>query len=239
MANSNIENLSIKQPKRYDTFMSGKVVDGETNNKVTLNFDSVRVISIKNSNETTFCQFKLSRVQEKMIMDIEDDVISLTTENAGKWFKNKMNVTTVDEYFQSNLVFNKKHKSIFKLRIESSTIVPDSDLITKKVDIQLRVASVRFLKSTFWICYDILEIKESSCSFKDDDDDNISIVNGLEEEYGPDAEELEAIKSSYKSTLQKKITGLKDDLYKYESLLDELSSNCQLSVLDAIENALS
>ena len=235
-----IEKVNVKQPKRYDNFMAGKI--SYNDEKFVLDLPHVKLLSNKSSNETLYCKFKLSREQEKFFIDMEEKFVSLTTENVAQWFKSKMNQDTVDEFFTSALNFNKKHRSVLKLRIESSTAIPEADLVNTTVDIKLRVASIRFLKTSWWLCYDLIECTPSQgLSFQTDDEDDTASVLAIEDidAVGPDFEEREEMRQRYVELLEENARACTERLRRVEELLGIIrGSSVSLSAFDAIENLL-
>lgn len=240
----NFSKICIKTPKRFDNFMSGKIVYDE--DKLVIDLPSVRILSSKNANETLYCKMKLLREHERFFIDLEERIVQLTVDNVVNWFKSRMNEETVDEYFQSALVMGKKIKTMLKLRIESPSVVPDADMVEGGlVDIRLRVHGVRFLKTAWWICYDIIgctasNMRGGSLGFvTDDEDDDKCSIAGLDEECGPDGEERERMRTMYMDRLREEIDGNEGRLQAMKGLYEQLESGAYtFAAFDAIENLL-
>lgn len=219
--------------------MIGKILYND--DKFTIVLPNVKLFSMKHADETLYCKFKLTSYLEKFVVDMEDQLVGLIVQNTGQWFKAKMNQETMEEYFQSSLTVNKKHRCLLKLRIESPTQVPAQDLVGSNVDVTLRIHSVRFLKTSFWIVYDMMScVPAIGTSFQSDDDDACSITNIDEvEDMGPDQEEREQLRQLYIGKLQDKIDNteelLKQLVYQKQQLV---SGSFSLSAFDAIENLL-
>ena len=229
--------LQVRQPKRCDTFMSGKVSYNDSKFVVKLN--NVRITSCKRANDTLYVQIKLPRHIERFFMDLEEYVVNHTVDHVDEWFKSKMNPETVDEYFVSGLSLSKKHKLLLKLRIDSPSCDITYDMINKHVDLALRVTSVRFLKTSFWLCYDIVSC-EDSVLFVDEDDDNRSLL-GVDEEAdaGPDCEVLEGMRKHYMKKLEYVIATYEEQLPRLKHLYEILErNNFSMATFDAVENAL-
>lgn len=233
-----INRIVIKQPKRIDTFMSSKLVYDEE--KLFIDIPQCCLVSLKQHNDQLYCKFKLNLEQEKLLLGLEEHIVGITTDNANVWFKSKINANTMDEHFVSSLVVHRKHKSILKLRIESTSVVPDSTLIGSIVDIKLKVLSLRFLKTSFWVCYDLVECKPSlSNSAFVDDEDTSSIVHD-DDDIGPDYEEREALRIHYMKELSREIDKCRAKI----DCLNELHGNLAehkftLATFDAVENAIA
>lgn len=242
ISNVNFEHVGVKQPKRYDTFMNGKIT--YDNDKFFIELPNVRLTSCKDVSNTLYIKIKLSKEHEKMILDLEDKIVDITTENIDTWFRSKMNQDTVDEYFQSSIVFHRKFKTLFKLRIDNPSFIPDQDVIGRVVDIKLRVTSIKFLKTAFWICYDMIGCESSNPGFVGDDDETASIGGfgyDLEDgDLGPDGEDIQALRELQINRLIKEIDSTSTRLKDMRALLNDLNeNNFSLSTFDAVENVLA
>ena len=232
-----IDKVQVKCPKRFDSFMTGKILyDGD---RFIVTFRNVKMVSCKNANDTLYCQIKLGRDNQKFLLDLEEHIVDTTKENVQAWFKNKMNSDTVDEYFVSALTFSKKHNSIFKVRVDSPTLELDDSFNDQNVNITFRISSLRFLKTSFWVCYDILECEPANM-FIDEDEDNKSVIGDDDDIYGPDNEEVERLRNRYIHLLQSTYDQLEQKCSRLKDLLEMLErNNFSLATFDAVENALS
>lgn len=243
MLDFNFNRVDIKPPKRYDSFMSGKVAyEGE---KMVVDLQNVKLVSSKTAPNTgtLYCKIKLSRELEKFIMDLEERITDITTSNCTEWFKSRLNEETVDEYFQSSLTFDKKHRCLFKIRVDNPSLVPEDAFVGEFVDIKLRVSSVKFLKTTFWICYDVMHVDSAKArlSFQsDEEEDDTGSVVGVDEECGPDFEERERLRRVYIERLRDEMGFHRDRLQRLEDMHTTMEGGVfALGAFDAIENLLA
>lgn len=238
-----LDSIVVKQPKRYDTYMCGKIAHAD--DKLIIDLPGVKLISSKDVSNIMYIKMKLAKDQERFMLDMEERLMSVTIENIETWFKSKMNRDTVDEYFQSGLVYDRKLRCILKLRIDNPSIIPDLELASKFVDIKLRVVSLKFLKTSFWVCYDIVEcVPSRAVLFQgDEDDDTTSLAGGLIgdlDEAGPDVEEVERVRAYYLARLDDKIKEHEMRLDILRKLHNELNKDCfSLATFDAVENVIA
>jgi hypothetical protein len=230
-----LENITVKPPKRIDSFMASKLHYND--GKFTLTLKSCRIVSCKTHNERMFLKLKIPSHQEKELLKIEEYIVDTIMQNADNWFKSKFNSKTIAEYFISSLTPQRNLKCVLKLNIESPTITPADTLVGHDVDITLQIKTVRFLKTSFWLCYDVLDYKQSESQevFRDDDTSSL-----CDEEIGPDFEEKESLMKRYRNQLEIEIRNSQSRLEYLQSLLDELNNdNYTIATLDAVENAIA
>lgn len=245
-----LNSIVVKNPKRYDTYMCSKIAYAVSDalgvaasEKLVLELPGVKLLSCKDVSGVLYMKMKLTKDQERFMLDMEERLMDITIENIDSWFKSKMNRDTVDEYFQSGLVYHRKLRCMMKTRIDNPTIRPDVDLAGKHVDLKLRVVSLKFLKTTFWVCYDIIEcVPSRAVLFQGDDDDDTASIAGMggEDEIGPDHEEVERMRTYYMEQLADAIEAGKARLDRLDRLYHELEKNCfSLATFDAVENAIA
>lgn len=232
--------IDIKQPKRVDNFMNSKIT--YDNGKLVVDLFGLQLLSSKLHDENLYCKLKLNTDSQKTIMHIEEHLVDIVKKNTNTWFKSKMNADTIDEYFVSNLIINSQTKCVLKLRVESSSTIPDNDLIGQHVDIKLRLSSIRFLKTSFWVCYDIVACTPAKAFgfTTDDDDDNTSVAGCIDDELGPDFETRERFRTHYIEKITEEIDNTQQRLDRLNVLLNELeANNFSLAIFDAVENAIA
>jgi len=235
-----LNKIDIKQPKRVDNFMNSKITYDDT--KFVIDLTGLQLLSLKSYDENLYCKLKLNKESQKTIMHIEEHLVDIVKQNTNTWFKSKMNADTIDEYFVSNITMTSQAKCVLKLRVESSSVVPDMNFIGQHVDIKLRLSSIRFLKTSFWVCYDILACTPTKAyGFStDDDDDNVSVAGQIEDELGPDYETREHFRIHYIHKVTEEINKAQHKLDRLNTLLTELeANNFSLAIFDAVENAIA
>lgn len=238
-----IENkhIIVQPPKKYDTFMISKM--RYNNSKMVVKINNVRVISCKSANGSNFYRFKLKKNQEYKIAEIEEHILATISKNVESWFKNKINRETIDEYFQSSIVFHKKHRNVLKIKDENPSFHEQENLINKIANISIKFSHVKFLKNSFSISYDIDEIdvqNDTNIEYEFDDDDNDDNQSIANDDVGPDFEEIQNLKCFYNKNIETEITKLTQKLDILQSLQLELQSDVvSLTTFDAVENAIA
>lgn len=230
-----LDKITVKPPKRIDSFMASKLHYDDT--KFILTLKACRIVSCKTHNERMFLKLKIPSYQEKEVLKIEEYIVDTIMHNADSWFKSKFNSKTISEYFVSSLTPQRNLKCVLKLNIESPTTSPPESLVGHDVDITLQIKTLRFLKTSFWLCYDVLDYKqcESQEVFRDDDTASL-----CDEDIGPDFEEKESLRKRYIQQLETEILNTKSRLEYLHSLFTELNNdNYTIATLDAVENAIA
>jgi hypothetical protein len=158
--------INVKKPKKYEALYVSKFQYDEA--KFDIMFKSVEVLDIKRpSSHDTFIYIKLDRKQIEGILKIEEAVIDHTVKNVESWFKQKMNTSLIEDYFEKNIIVDKKFGKVFKCKVSNNDVA--IDISNTRVDIVLRASALRFSKQKYAISW---QLQNTCPSFYFDDNDN-------------------------------------------------------------------
>jgi hypothetical protein len=168
------EKIHLCNPKHYDSIYVSKVKYDTRKFDVTI--DNVQVLQTKlPSPRDMYIKLKLDKQTVKDIVKLEKSLVNIVSDNTEVWFKNRLRTCAVDEHFQSNIIVDDRHGTIFKCRLEE----PSDELCAFDnkqipVNITMRLACIRFTKKIFTVGWDIISVTESTspCMFKDEGDDD-------------------------------------------------------------------
>lgn len=219
------DKIQVCNPKHYDSIYVSKVkYDGH---KLDITLHNAIILQSKlPSPRDMYIKVKLDKQTVKAIVKLENAIVNEITGKTEVWFKNRLRTCAVDEHFQSNIVVDDRHGTIFKCRLEEpSDEVCLFEQSKVPVTITMRLVCIRFTKKIFTVGWDIIDIAKSTspCMFQQDyDEDDQSIIeesqeDDTEEVLGPDDEEMLEIRDALiiKSVaMQERLQSKLDDLTK-------------------------
>lgn len=152
--------ITVKAPRKYDDAFMCKTFVGP--NKVYIPLP--RPVALSNctrpSKGVIYIYFKMDSKMRSMILDLESKITDICKANVDEWFesRHKLNAESVEEFFNSNLVMDKRQKHmVFKTRLYT----PDADVpymelpLQTKYDVILRLVGIRFQKQSISLVWDI------------------------------------------------------------------------------------
>ena len=152
--------ITVKAPRKYDDAFMCKTFVGP--NKIYIPLP--RPVALSNCTQPSkgviYIYFKMDSKMRSMILDLESKITDVCKANVDEWFesRHKLNAESVEEFFNSNLVMDKRQKHmVFKTRLYT----PDADVpylelpLQTKYDVILRLVGIRFQKQSISLVWDI------------------------------------------------------------------------------------
>ena len=241
--------LSLKDPKRYDTYMASKV-ECNGNKGFIINLQDVNLIGIKNDRHISYLRIKGTMETIQYISNIEERVKQIVKENCSRWFKTRMYAAAIDDYFQSCVVFDNKNRTSIRFLlddIEDDNILDTT--VTTVCDITIVLKSIKFYKNYFQLFFGIKSIspKREKVLFQDD-----VVSDGeakeIDEDFGPSGQDLEEIRQSLLKKVGGSLIKVRGGIAELARIQDELvalqtalgsSDGDDVQGLDYIDNKLT
>lgn len=234
----------VKPPKKKDGYMICKISCND--DKLEVHLKGSLLTLTKAVHDTYYLKCRVDKEQRNALLELEEYAVAFTQANTYDWFKNKIEKDTVEEYFQSSVVYDKKHGACIKAHVDG--LKPDAldNLVGKEVDIVLRINGLKFLKQSAYLVFET-----ASCTLSESS--NIAWMSE-EEDDGCDSESIEidtedlhnihtALKAGYKQKIESYEQHVSDYMHRLQKLQSRLEilegDRLSLNDLDALYDDLS
>lgn len=161
-----------------------------------------------------------------MLMEVEEQLISVLKDNVGTWFNNKYKVAAVDDMFPFLFAVDKEWGSLFRFKQEHAKLTTGLEC-----KLTLHMKAIKFHKDVCTIIWNVLEVtaEEPSPKFIETDSDSD------QEEIGPSADELVTMKDVLHISIDTEINSIETRLRDLCNMKQQLKSlDCTLHDIDNI-----
>lgn len=235
------DKIEVCNPKHYDSIYMSKVkYDGH---KLDIKLQNALILQTKLPGpRDMYIKVKLDKHTVKEIVKLEKALVNEITGKTEVWFKNRLRTCAVDEHFQSNVVVDDCHGTIFKCRLEEPS---DEVCLFEKtqvpVNIIMRLVCIRFTKKIFTVGWDIIEITESTTPYmfqQDEDEDDQCIINAgdADDTLGPDDEDMIEILNDLMSKSIAIRERLQNKLNELTKAIDAVKENPGITEINFLHN---
>lgn len=215
--------MKIDKPKKNGNgTYEGMIYKNNKKEVVQLSISNARVVRTKLHNSEWYLYIQHPSIA-KQVSGINSDVIQIVKDNCSSWFKNSLTDELIEDYFTSNIIYDKELGQVIKFKCLNDI----SDLEDHAyVNLEMTLRKIRFYKQKFVIEWDIEEIEiMDQCAIIDLDD-----ADDMEDVPMPLGEEIEAMKTSCKEQLDLRIRTLQDELSRLQDL--DKRVDCVANVAD-------
>lgn len=148
--------MKIIKPKRNaNGTYEGLIYKNVKKDLISLKIDNAKIMSVKVVQGDHYLFIKHKTIA-KEVYDINSDVISNVKENCNAWFRNGLSGELIEDYFTSNIIYDKELGQVIKFKCLNDL----SDLQENTaVNISITLKNIRFYKQKFVIEWDIDEIE--------------------------------------------------------------------------------
>ena len=164
----------IKPRKNTNGTYEGLIFKNIKKDLISLRIENAQIMAIKVLQGDHYLFIKHKTIA-KDVYDINSDVISNVKDNCNSWFKNGLSGELIEDYFTSNIIYDKGLGQVIKFKcINDLSDLQDNSF----VNISITLRNIRFYKQKFVIEWDIDEIEvidkvtlidlEDADSFSDD-----------------------------------------------------------------------
>jgi hypothetical protein len=152
-------------------------------------------------------------------------------ENCGSWFKSSLSDELIEDYFTSNIIYDKEMGQVIRFKCLNDISDLEQNVY---VNVEMTLKKIRFFKQKFVIEWDIEEIEVmDQCAIID-----LNEIEELEDIPVPLVEEIEALKTTYKTHMEKKIIGVKCELAMLEKLVEKIGSVTTINDMITLQDEL-
>ena len=161
--------IKILKPKRNaNGTYEGEIYKNHNKDLLTLKVDDARIVSVKKHHDDFYLYIKHKTVA-KDICDINSEIIATVKNNCKSWFKNTLSDDLIEDYFTSNIIYDKTLGQVIKFKCLNDISELQKDMIA---NISFTLKTIRFYKQKFVIEWDVdeVEISDSICLLEMGDD---------------------------------------------------------------------
>lgn len=220
-----IESISLKKPiKSSENIYNSSIYYKEKRNNLYIEFENVKVLSIKNSIDDTFIIYLKNKKYNDFLSTLNNYIIDIIKDKSSSWFHNNMNTELIDDYFTNTIVYNKKYGNIIRLKC----INDDKDyspILESNVCIKFLFKRIKFYKQKFEIECEIVEVS-SIDDFIDEEDQENSDNEELAE---PMIDDIMKIKTEIIEKINKQIKFLQEKNLECDILKEKVQNSFLLS----------
>ena len=196
--------LKILKPKRNaNGTYEGQIYRNHNKDLLNLKIDDAKIVSIKQHNEDFYLYIKHKTVA-KDICDINSDIIATVKNNCKSWFKNTLSDDLIEDYFTTNIIYDKVLGQVIKFKVLNDISELQKDTTA---NISFTLKTIRFYKQKFVIEWDVdeVEISDSMCL--------VELGEDADEEDIPEplAEDIISIKDHYMGIINNGLIRLRSE----------------------------
>lgn len=218
--------MKIQKPKRdVNGTYHGLIFKNSKKELVSLHIKNACLEDIK-EHASDFYLFIKHKNVAKEIYDINNDVITCVKENCASWFKTNLSDDLIEEYFTSNIIYDKNRGQVIKFKCINDLSELQSCANGKTcAHITINLIAIRFYKQKFVVEWEVEEIdivEDTEAKFVEcddtDDDEDVPV---------PYEEDIEALKQQYLNAATHELTKIRDSIKKLkerEISLQDLST---------------
>lgn len=214
--------MKILKPKRSSNGTYESLI--YKNNKkdiITLKIHKAFIIDIKQTNDHDYYLTLKQKSIAKDICIINEKIISYVKDNCGSWFKNNLSDDLIEDYFTSNIMYDKERGQLIRFKCTNDISILSTNTY---VDITLYIKLIRFYKQKFVVEWEVHEIEV------DDKSDKLLIQSDIEDP--DDSDDIDDIPYPDDEELNKSMTETKT---RYINLLNHEQLSIQKQISDLIE----
>lgn len=200
-------------------------------------FDKVKVIGIKQHDDDIVLLLK-GKNMISFMSELDNHIVENVKKNYRSWFVSDMHPDLIEEYFSSNVVYNKDYGDIIKLNCVSD-FKDDifinkikKELINRTCDLQLVFKDIRFFKQKFVLECSIFSCLqcESIAVLKENDSHSIDeVVEDDNEIPEPDMDEIIRVRKILMSCLDDKLKSIEKQRRDVIDLINKMSHSVDLN----------
>lgn len=229
--------MKILKPKRASNgTYEGLIYKNSKKDLVKIRVEKAIIVDIKQNKDNDYYLTLKQKSIAKDICVINEKIIDYVKENCGSWFKNNLSDDLIEDYFTSNILYDKDKGQLIRFKCTNDISVLSTDT---SVNIVLSLKLIRFYKQKFVVEWEVEEIEIiDNLLFQSDIESDISEEINDDDIPTPDEEELSISLNESKThynqklndqllSIQKQILSLTDK----ENILKE-----QVTKLNSIAN---
>ena len=223
--------MKIEKPKKnangtYD----GMIYKNSKKEHVQLSISNAKVVKTRLHNSDWYLYIQHPSIA-KQVSSINSEVIQIVKENCGSWFKSSLSDELIEDYFTSNIIYDKEMGQVIRFKCLNDISDLEQNVY---VNVEMTLKKIRFFKQKFVIEWDIEEIEVmDQCAIID-----LNEIEELEDIPVPLVEEIEALKTTYKTHMEKKIIGVKCELAMLEKLVEKIGSVTTINDMITLQDEL-
>jgi hypothetical protein len=223
--------MKIEKPKKnangtYD----GMIYKNSKKEHVQLSISNAKVVKTRLHNSDWYLYIQHPSIA-KQVSSINSEVIQIVKENCGSWFKSSLSDELIEDYFTSNIIYDKEMGQVIRFKCLNDISDLEQNVY---VNVEMTLKKIRFFKQKFVIEWDIEEIEVmDQCAIID-----LNEIEELEDIPVPLVEEIEALKTTYKTHMEKKISGVKCELSMLEKLVEKIGSVTTINDMITLQDEL-
>jgi len=223
--------MKIEKPKKnangtYD----GMIYRNSKKEHVQLSISNAKVVKTSLHNSDWYLYIQHPSIA-KQVSSINSEVIQIVKENCGSWFKSSLSDELIEDYFTSNIIYDKEMGQVIRFKCLNDISDLEQNVY---VNVEMTLKKIRFFKQKFVIEWDIEEIEVmDQCAIID-----LNEIEELEDIPVPLVEEIEALKTTYKTHMEKKIIGVKCELAMLEKLVEKIGSVTTINDMITLQDEL-
>lgn len=222
------ESIKIMKPKKNiesSTYEAAIVTGNRKPYMITI--PKISIVDMKVGNQDSYIYLKYvksNRDYKKQVVqkffELNSRIIDCVKANCTAWFKNSLSDELIEDYYSSNISYDKKHGQVFKFKcINDISAIP----IGQIANIKLVLQNIRFYKQKFVLEWEITEVEllksydgvDMQSDTSDDEVEECDIP-------APTYEELESIKKEYIVKLSCLLQGIENKIGALQNRRDKL-----------------
>lgn len=227
--------MKIDKPRKDKSgTYEGMIYKNSQKEHLQLSITNAKVVKTRLHNEDWYLYIQHPSIA-KQVSSINSEVIQIVKDSCASWFKSSMSDELIEDYFTSNIIYDKEMGQVIRFKCLNDISDLDQNIY---VNIEMTLKKIRFFKQKFVIEWDIDEIEVmDQCAIIDLDE-----MEELDDIPMPLKEEIEALKTTYRTHLEERASEHKKHLSILSTLTDKVDSvnniNDMISLQDELDKIL-
>lgn len=223
--------MKIEKPKKNaNGTYEGLIYANNKKQPVNLSISNAKVVHTKLHNEDWYLYIQHPSVAKEVSL-INSEVIQNVKDNCSTWFRNALTDDLIEDYFTSNIVFDKDLGQVIKFKCLNDISDLESNTF---VNLEMALKKIRFFKQKFIIEWDIEEIEVIDPYAIIDLDD----AEELEDIPMPMADEIESMKQASMEQLETRTRELNIEIDLLRNMMSRLKSVTSMKDMMCLQDEL-